>query len=255
MNRDRTAYHPLVLYFILWLVVVLFSWMDSVYELITLSPSSNGEMGHTVVQNLLSAESVRWLVRNVIPNFLQSPVGEALLVLTALGVIDRSGLLSLLFGFVRRRKSSVKQRRAFIISLFSFLLIVAVLSLSIIRPWGILLGVTGSLSQSPFAHGLLFLVAFVLSVTGIVYGSLSGEFRSTGDVVEGLTHYLSLYASFFLTLFMASQLVACIRYSQLNVMLGIGEESFEYIAQAIYWLPLLYLFFLHHRQTVTGMRS
>lgn len=247
--------HPAILYALLCVVVVLFSWMGSIYELTQSQPAAF-DTEEYVLQNLLSPEAIRWFVRNVTSNFLLSPIGNVMLVLIGLGILEKSGMVSVLWKLLHRHKPSLKQQRALMAALLVFVLCVAVVVTGLIRPWGMLLGVTGTILHSPFADGLLFFISLTCCMVSMVYGSICGEFRSSNDIVMALSHSISDFASYLLTLFIASQLIACIKYSCINLLLGISDTSFYWISQAIYWLPLIYLFFVKKRTTsITSTRG
>ena len=67
-------------FFLLTLVLALFSWVGSIYGV--------GE-----VQSLLSVEGVRWMLGHVVSNYVQTPaLGVVLILLMGVGVVARSGM-------------------------------------------------------------------------------------------------------------------------------------------------------------------
>ncbi len=92
--------------------------------------------------------------------------------------------------------------------------------------WGILRGVTGGMARSPFIAGALFLMSLGLGLAGIVYGFLSGRYRTNGDVARGLSAGLPPLASFIVMVFFASQMFACLEYSRLDrcLLLWLAER-------------------------------
>ena len=65
---NRPFLHPATIFFLLTLLVAFLSWVGSIY-------------GWHDVQSLLSAEGLRWQLRNTVPGFLQAPFLGHLLIL------------------------------------------------------------------------------------------------------------------------------------------------------------------------------
>ena len=79
-NKRKGFANWSVTFFMLMLGVSLFSWIGSIYGI-----------GH--VQSLLSAEGLRWLLGNVMSNYMQTPaLGIVLVLMMGLGVVEQSGL-------------------------------------------------------------------------------------------------------------------------------------------------------------------
>ena len=90
---------------------------------------------------------------------------------------------------------------------------------------GIFRHANGGLDGSPFMQGLVFLYALGLALMGLVYGFVSGRYRRETDVIEGLSHYMGLFTSYVVILFFASQMHACLEYSQMGRCVAvIGTE-------------------------------
>ena len=96
--------HPVTLYFLLGVFLVIFSWLGSLYGLMTIHPET-GEIHR--VQNLLSPEGIRWFLRHVISNFTGfAPLGMVLVAMIGVGVAKHSGLLDVcLRGVLKNRKA------------------------------------------------------------------------------------------------------------------------------------------------------
>lgn len=103
---NRHFLHPATLFFLLTLVVALLSWVGSIY-------------GWSGVQSLLSAEGLRWQLRNVGDGFFSAPFfSDILLLAFGVGLCMHSGFLEA----VRRvifhgRKLSRKEKRSLLLSL------------------------------------------------------------------------------------------------------------------------------------------
>lgn len=217
------------LYLLLVAIVVLFSWVGSVYAL----PLPNGE----VLPNLLSEEGIRWIVRHSIENIAAAPFAEVILILISIGALRSSGLLEVII----HRDTARRERYALRSALAVFFACVGLLLLGLI-PGGNLLGVTGHIEGGPFAAGWLFLLTLVLSLPSIVYGWMSGNYHGKKDVFSGLSCEVVSYASYFVTLVVASQLVAVMRYVCVFDLLGTPHTVQEIVVDLIYAIPLIVLF-------------
>lgn len=94
-----------------------------------------------------------------------------------------------------------------------YLIIIGVATFS---PWGILRGVMGDLTRSPFIFGSLFLISFWFGLMGLIYGFGTGRYNTDADVIVDLTKALRLLVDFFVISFFAAQLFAYINYSHLD---------------------------------------
>ena len=119
MKSNRFSSTLSIVFFLLTLALVLFSWIGSIYGL--------GE-----VQSLLSAEGIRWVLGHVVENYVQSPVlGIVLILFMGLGIVLRSGLYDAVKRYARRNKLlSRKERRALMLSVGVLLLYLAILVVS-----------------------------------------------------------------------------------------------------------------------------
>lgn len=94
--RRLQPLHPTTLFALLTLLLVLLSWMAEAYGLQTLHPTTQEPV---VVQSVLNAEGMRWLLRHAVSNLYDySSPGQVLLGLLTLGVAYHSGLVDALTG-------------------------------------------------------------------------------------------------------------------------------------------------------------
>ncbi|NMA75276.1 MAG: AbgT family transporter, partial [Bacteroidales bacterium] len=91
MKLKQNSLHPVTLYFIIGVLIVVSSWIGSLYGLAAIHP----ETGEIVrVQNLLNPEGIRWFLRNVIANFTGfAPLGMVLVAMIGIGIAQHSGLI------------------------------------------------------------------------------------------------------------------------------------------------------------------
>lgn len=219
------------LYLLLIAIVVLFSWVGSAYTL----PLPDGG----VLPNLLSGEGMRWFVRHSVDNIAAAPLVEVLLVLISASALHSSGLFDAMIH--RERHTARRDRHALRIALV-VLVICACVVLWGITPGGNLLGVTGHIAGGPFSTGWLFLLTLVVSLPSIVYGWMSGNWHGKREVFAGLSSKIASYAGYFVTLMLASQLVAIVQYMRLFELCGVSYTVQRVIVACVYGVPLIVSF-------------
>lgn len=215
-------------FFLLTVLLALFSWIGSVY-------------GAGEVQSLLSAEGIRWMLGHVVENYVQTPaLGLVLVLFMGLGVGIRAGLYDVLKRFCRKEKLlSRKERRALLMSAIAFGLFVALIVVALLLPWNFLYGVTGSWEHSPIAKGWSYLLSVGIGLSGMVYGYVSDVFRNLADVVRGMSLLVSRLASYFVTLFFVVQFFSSLAYTGLSEWIGLPNGVVEVLFQLFCYLPLL----------------
>ncbi len=114
-----------------------------------------------------------------------------------------------------------KEQRALIIALLTGVVYALIIAFATFSPWGILRGITGSLTRSPFIFGVLFLISFAFGLMGAIYGFASGRYRTDSDVIKGLSQPMQLLSVYFVIAFFAAQMFACFEYSHLDKCLAI----------------------------------
>ncbi len=98
MKNKPIFFHPASLYFLLILVVMLCSWIAASYGVRVAHPQT-GEL--VEVRSLMSAEGMRWLLRNLFVHFTSfKPVGLVLVGLLGLGIAQHSGFLDSLMHLI-----------------------------------------------------------------------------------------------------------------------------------------------------------
>ena len=219
------------LYLLLIAVLVLFSWVGNIYTL-TLPDGS-------MLPNLLSEEGVRWLVRHSLDNIASAPFAEVLLVLIMVGALRGSRLLDVLTR--RVRLITRRDRYAFRTALAVFLVGVCSVGIGLL-PGGNLLGVTGYVAGGPFSNGWLFLLALLVCLPSMIYGWMSGRCRGEREIFVGMASEVASYADCLVTLVVASQLVAIMRYVCLFDLLGMSHGMREGVVAIVYFVPLIVSF-------------
>lgn len=227
-------------YLLLFVILVLLSWVGSVYGL-TLPDGS-------LMPNLLSEEGVRWFVRHSMDNISAAPFAEVALGLIAVGALRGSGLWYALW---HRSQVVQRHRHALLISLLVMTICALVVVWGIL-PGGNLLSVTGHLFGGPFGSGWPFLLWLVMIVPCIVFGKISGQWHTTDELYEGLTSAIVSYANYFVTLVVASQLIAGMHYVRLFYLLGLSSVMQNLCFGLIYAIPLIILFVTNKSQNDTS---
>lgn len=222
--RNKAYIHPATLYLELSIAVIICSWVGSGY-------------GWQGVQNLLSVDGVRWILRHAEENFMGSPaLSVACILFFGLGLVVHSGLGDALNRLVSHDKIlSRKQKRALSYSAITAVIYVGICCLLVWGPWGIVRSVTGKFEGSPLEDGILIVISLGFCLSGIVYGFAVDNYRKDKDVYKGMSCMFSDFAEYFVSLFFIEQFFASLEYSGLTLFAGIPVEivSILYIISCI----------------------
>lgn len=222
--------HPATLFFLLTVVVAMVSWIGSIYGL--------GE-----VQSLLSPEALRWELRHGMEQYLRTPaLGMVISGFLGFGIAVHAGMFDTLERWVKRGKSlSGKERRALFLAGFIGLLYVLLVGAATFAPWTIFRSVTGSLINSPFHQGFIFLLSLGIGLMGAGFGGASGRFRNDSDLIQGMSCLFARFSEYFVVLFFIVQFFSSLLYTRLAESVGIDTSLVVYVFRACTWLPLLWL--------------
>ena len=128
------------------------------------------------LRSLLSSEGLRWFFGQF-NMFLSRPLLVDLLLLSmAWGVLRKSGMLSY--------RSSYRESRARMMTLFLLAVYIGVLLLLTVIPHAVLLSATGHLWPSPFSRSIVSVVAFTVLSLSAFYGTIAGYFNTIADVMR-----------------------------------------------------------------------
>lgn len=108
---------------------------------------------------------------------------------------------------------------------------------------GLLRGPNNSILHSPILKGFIAFLFVIAASLGIVYGFITGKFKSDADVVKGMVVSFKTLAAFLVLVFFAAQFVAYFRWSNLGLIIAIEGASFLQRID-IGMIPLLILFIL-----------
>lgn len=169
------------------------------------------------VRSLLSAEGLRWCFLHAGSASVLAPGTLHLLMgLVALGALQYSGLSSgvgRLFSWRHRHGfTTLRQRRALLLSGVVGLAYVAGGTLLLLLPHSPLLSVTGRLFPSPFSQGLPLLLTVGVVCVAAVYGNASNRLRGWAAVVRVSYVGIRFHAVWLLNYLVALQLYAWFDY-------------------------------------------
>lgn len=222
------------LYLLLLLVVVLFSWIASVYGLAL----PDGE----VVPSLMSSDSMRWFVRHSIEHIANAPIVQVVLVLLLIGVVRSCGVIRYVGYVIRNHKQpslSRRQQYASRVALVLFGVCVLLLLWGVVPVGGNMLSVTGRIVGGPLANGWLFVLLLLVCVPCVVYGRMAGIWLNEYETIAALASEIAHCSGYFITFIVASQLMAAFEYIHLFELLGWGRYAVGLFSMCIYGLPLI----------------
>jgi len=108
---------------------------------------------------------------------------------------------------------------------------------------GFLRGTDNTILHSPLIKGFIAFLFFMAASLGIVYGVITGKFKSDTDVVKGMNDSFKTLASFLVLVFFAAQFVAYFKWSNLGLVIAVQGASFLQQAE-LGTIPLIILFVL-----------
>ncbi|MGL4853271.1 MAG: AbgT family transporter [Phocaeicola sp.] len=228
MKSNIRFIHPATLCFLLTLGVVLASWVASM-------------QGVPEVQNLLTADALRWQLRHALPNYMDTPaLGIVMILFIGGGLLFHSGWITACKKLcVAYNTVTRKERMGLLFSLLvGVVYMLLVLSITY-APLTLLRSVTGSLHHSPFLQGIYYIVSIGMGMVGIVFGYTSGRMHSDRDIVAGMQLLFVHCADYFVILFFLVQFFSTLQYSSLFGLLGVEKEFVRSVFDALFYLPLL----------------
>lgn len=167
------------------------------------------------VNNVLSAEGIRWAFLHCITNVRQDLLIYLLAFFMMKGAFRSSGLDQALYGLIAGSHHvpfSFRQRRALWIVLILFLLFTVSLLLLFLLPQGVLVSVTGNFFPSAYSSGMVVTVMLALSLISIVYGVISNTLRTLREIVHAAYAGIGDDAGWVLVYMLGMQTYACFLY-------------------------------------------
>ena len=97
MKNNYYFPHVATFFFLLTVIVALVSWIGSIYGLGT-------------VQSLLSPEGIRWELRHITSNYVETPaLGIIMILLFGLGIASYSGMVNAIGRILKRGKQLTRK--------------------------------------------------------------------------------------------------------------------------------------------------
>lgn len=223
-----------ILYILLLLALVMFSWIASVYGFVL----PDGEL----LPSLLSADSFRWFLRHSIDNIAGVPIVYVLLVLMMIGTVRSCGVLNYFSHLLHEGERPFLTRRQQYASRVAWVVFGGCMSMilwGVLSPKGNLLSVTGHLAGGPLACGWLFVLSVIVCVPCLVYGCLGGLWQTPQSVLKAFTAEIARCSDYFVTYIVASQLIAALHYTQMFQLLQWQNTTMTLFQIIVYGAPLI----------------
>lgn len=110
MKNNYYFPHVATFFFLLTVIVALVSWIGSIYGLGT-------------VQSLLSPEGIRWELRHITSNYVETPaLGIIMILLFGLGIASYSGMVNAIGRILKRGKQLTRKEKRALLFLLVFYL-------------------------------------------------------------------------------------------------------------------------------------
>lgn len=228
MKSNIRLLHPATFFFLLTVVVVLVSWVVSM-------------QGVSEVQNLLTADALRWQLRHVLPHYITTPaLGVVMILFMGAGLLFHSGWVTTLCKLFTVSSRVTRKEK---IGLFFSLLVGTIYALFLFSityaPLTLLRSVTGALQNSPFLEGIYYLISVGMGLMGIVFGYTSGRMHSDRDIVAGMRLLFIRCADYFVILFFLAHFFLTLQQSALASLLAIDYKVIESVFVVLSYLLLL----------------
>ena len=157
------------------------------------------------VRSMLSGEGVRWFFGNFASMVASPWLAWLLLLLVALGCLQKSGL-------IRQPHTSYRDRMALRLTFVFLVLYVGVCFSLTAIPHAVLLSSTGSLFPSPFSHSIIPILSFGIILVSVSFGLVSGRFQTLADVLDALSFGCRKGAPLFIFYILLIQLYESLRF-------------------------------------------
>ena len=227
MKNSLYAYRVPTVFFVMTLLVAVLSWVASIYE-----------MG--VVENVLSAEGIRWGLSHVLERYVCNPVfGISLILLMGIGIFVYGGAYNAVWRICSKEQwVSRKERRALMAALLVFLVYVLFVLLCMFIPSTISRSVTGNLGDSPLCKGWCYVASLGIGFTGAVYGFVSGTLRNDIGLIKAMSGLILLNADYWVSLFFITQFFSTLEYTRIGEWMGMSPQIISISCQIVCCLVL-----------------
>lgn len=109
----------------------------------------------------------------------------------------------------------------------SFLLLAALLALTIVPEWGILRNPEdGKVAGSPFLKGIVTFIFITFAIPGYVYGRITKVMKTDRDVIDAMSESMSTLGMYIVLVFFAAQFVAFFGWTNFGSIFAIKGATF-----------------------------
>ena len=119
-----------------------------------------------------------------------------------------------------------QEKKGLVWSFVTILILVGIVLIGLIPDDGFLRANDGSILRSPVIKGVIALLFIFSAAAGLVYGFVSGKFKTDADVVEGMSQSIKSLATYIVLVFFAAQFVAYFKWSHLGEIMAINGAVF-----------------------------
>ena len=236
MKSRRYAYHVPAVFFIMMLLVAVFSWMANIYEV--------GD-----IENMLSTEGIRWSLSHMIEGYVCNPaLGVSLVLLIGLGIFVYSGACGAIGRVCSKGQwTSRKERRALMAALLVLVVYMLLVFLCMFIPSTISRSVTGNIGDSPLCKGWCYVVSLGVGLSGAAYGYVSETFRNDADLVKAMSGLISSNADYWVSLFFITHFFSTVEYTRLGEWAGMTSQTLYVSYQLACYLLLVMILVFRYR--------
>ena len=104
----------------------------------------------------------------------------------------------------------------------SFLILCAILAITIVPEWGILRNQeTGGVKNSPFLKGIVVYIFITFAIPGFVFGKFAGTMKNDRDVIDAMSKGMSSMGMYIVLVFFAAQFVAFFKWTNLGTVMAV----------------------------------
>ena len=161
------------------------------------------------VRSLLSSEGIRWLFGSYTSQLASPLLVWLLLMLSALGCLQKSGVVSL---FGQTTRFTYRERIALRVAFIFLVIYVAIIALLTLMPHAILLSATGELFPSAFSRSLVPIIAFGIILFSVSFAMVTGRLKGLSDILNALSFGIAKGAPLFIVLIFLIQIWESIRF-------------------------------------------
>ncbi len=154
-------------------------------------------------------------------------------------------------------KLSQLEKRGLLWAGITMMILTAILLLGLVPESGFLREIgTGSILNSPVLKGVVAIIFFVGSLTGLAYGFGAKTFRSQNDIVNAMQDAMVTLAPYLVLVFFASQFISLFNVSNMGMVMAVhGSEFFKDLGLGPFSLMISFIIFTCFLDLIIGSAS